>query len=252
MPDTPYPDPTSVAPDESARITARLAGYDWRALAQSLDEVGHAVLPALLGPDECKQLIAGYDEEPRFRKRVVMGRHGYGMGEYQYFSQPLPPLVQALREVGYTHLIDIANRWAERLRSERRFPETLSALGEACLAVGQHKPTPLLLKYGPGDYNRLHQDLYGEIVFPLQLAVLLNRPDVDFQGGEFVLTEQRPRMQSRVEVVPLARGDAVLFPVALRPVAGVRGDHRVQMRHGVSRIRGGARFTLGVIFHDAS
>jgi hypothetical protein len=223
----------------------------WATLTEQLDSHGVARLPALLEPGECTSLVALYGDPARFRSRVVMARHGYGRGEYQYFVDPLPGLVSALREAAYGPLVPLANAWNERMRLPRRFPANLGALHDACAAVGQLRPTPLLLKYGSGDYNCLHQDLYGELVFPLQLAVLLSEPGADFTGGELVLTEQRPRMQSRVEVVPLQRGDAVVFAVSQRPVRGARGDYRVQMRHGVSRLRSGSRYTLGVIFHQA-
>lgn len=226
--------------------------FDPGALATALDERGFATIPELLSPDECHEMKALYDRPDRFRSRVVMARHGYGRGEYQYFAHPLPPLVASLRASLYPPLVPITNAWTERLRQERRFPPTLDQLQAMCRAAGQERPTPLLLKYGPDDFNCLHQDLYGDVVFPLQVTVLLSDPRHDFSGGEFVLTEQRPRRQSRVEVVPLALGDAVVFTVNHRPVASTRGDARVNMRHGVSRIRSGARFTLGIIFHDAA
>ncbi len=225
---------------------------DWAAIARELDACGAAVLPGLLNPAACAALIALYDDPARFRSRVVMARHGFGRGEYQYFADPLPPLVAGLRTALYPPLAAIANRWAEALGEAARFPDEHAAFLARCRAGGQTRPTPLLLRYGPGDYNCLHQDLYGAHVFPLQVAVLLSTPGADFSGGEFVLTEQRPRMQSRAEVVPLGRGDAVVFPVHHRPVRGTRGVYRVTMRHGVSRVRGGSRHTLGVIFHDAA
>jgi uncharacterized protein len=233
-------------------IEHRVRAVDWTAAAAALDERGFAIVPRLLAAPECRRLVRAYDDVDRFRSRVVMARHGFGRGEYQYFARPLPDLVARLRAALYPHLAPVANAWAERLGQDRRFPTTLSAFEAACRAAGQEKPTPLLLKYGPDDYNCLHQDLYGEVAFPLQLTVLLSDPASDFTGGEFLLTEQRPRMQSRAEVVPLARGDAVVFAVNHRPVRGTRGDYRVAMRHGVSRIRQGSRFTLGVIFHDAA
>jgi uncharacterized protein len=230
----------------------RVAALNWPQLTASLDGHGFAVVPGLLAPGECAALAASYGDGELFRSRVVMSRHGFGSGEYQYFKYPLPELVQQLRAALYPPLSELANAWAERLGEERRFPAELSELLAACSEAGQSRPTPLLLQYGPDDYNCLHQDVYGEQVFPIQLAALLSEPGADFDGGEFVLVEQRPRMQSRVEVVPLRRGDAVLFAVRHRPRLGTRGYHRVQLRHGVSRIRRGARFTLGVIFHDAT
>ena len=221
-------------------------------LAAALDRDGYAVLPGLLAADECRDLVSLYDDRDRFRSRVVMARHGFGEGEYKYLAYPLPPVVEALRRGLYPRLAPVANRWAEQLRLKPNFPDTLDAYLARCHDAGQLRPTPLILKYGPGDYNCLHQDLYGELVFPLQATVLLSRPGEDFAGGEFLLVEQRPRRQSKGEVVPLARGDAVVFPVNHRPVAGARGFYRVTMRHGVSRLRSGARFTLGVIFHDAA
>ena len=224
---------------------------DWTGVAEALDARGWAVLPSLLDAPSCEALAAGYDGEG-FRSRVVMQRHGFGQGEYRYFAYPLPPAVAGLRTALYAGLAPVANAWHARLGLPRRFPPTHDAYLARCHAAGQAKPTPLLLRYGPGDYNCLHQDLYGELVFPLQATVLLSRPGADFAGGEFVLTEQRPRMQSRVEVVPLAQGDAVVFAVNLRPQRGTRGDYRVAMRHGVSRVRAGRRHTLGIILHDAA
>ena len=225
---------------------------DWQHIEEDLNRHGCAVVPGLLDPGACLALAAQYEQPARFRSRVVMERHGFGRGQYQYFAYPLPEAVAALRTALYAPLAAIANRWQAALGLEARFPPEHAAFLARCHAAGQVRPTPLLLRYGEGDYNCLHQDLYGEHVFPLQLAVLLSRPQLDFTGGEFVLTEQRPRMQSRVEVVPLLQGDAVIFPVAQRPVNGLRGSYRVGMRHGVSRLRSGARHTLGVIFHDAS
>jgi hypothetical protein len=228
-----------------------ISEFDWPAIAAQLDASGSAVLPALLPPADCMALGDLYPEDRHFRSRVVMSRHGFGRGEYKYFAYPLPPLVAELRAALYAHLAPIANAWSERLGEARRHPPALDAFLERCHRAGQCKPTPLLLQYGPQDYNCLHQDLYGEWVFPLQATVLLSRPARDFTGGEFVLTEQRPRMQSRAQVVPLAQGDAVVFPVHHRPVRGTRGDYRVNLRHGVSVIRSGRRRTLGLIFHDA-
>jgi len=220
--------------------------------SESLALRGFAVIPGLIGPDECQSLAAFWPDQARFRSRVVMQRHGYGRGEYQYFTYPLPDPVERLRQALYPPLAAVANRWNEQLGHEKRFPPTLKGwLGE-CHAGGQKRPTPLLLRYGPGDYNCLHRDLYGELVFPLQATILLSDPARDFSGGEFILVEQRPRQQSRGEVVPLKQGDAVVFAVNERPVQGTRGFHRTAMRHGVSSLREGERFTLGIIFHDAA
>ena len=216
-----------------------------------LDAQGWAVLPRLLTPSQCHEVAGLYDESGRFRSTVVMARHGFGRGEYRYFVYPLPDLVQELRATLYARLAPIANRWHAALGLPVRFPADHAAFLDGCHAAGQTRPTPLLLRYGPDDHNCLHQDLYGEHVFPLQVAVLLSEPAEDFDGGEFVLTEQRPRMQSRPSVVPLRRGDAVVFAVSHRPVQGIRGVYRTVMRHGVSRVRSGRRHTLGVIFHDA-
>lgn len=224
---------------------------DWERVAADLDGHGCAVVRGLLGEADCRAYARAYGDEARYRSRVVMERHGFGRGEYRYFAYPLPAPLAALREALYGPLAAIANRWHAVLGIETRFPAEHAAFLERCHAAGQLRPTPLILKYGAGDYNCLHQDLYGEHVFPLQVAVLLSRPEEDFEGGEFVLTEQRPRMQSRVEVVGLGQGDAVIFPVNVRPVNGTRGVYRVNMRHGVSRLREGERYTLGVIFHDA-
>ena len=221
-------------------------------LITTLDRNGYAVLPGLLDAAECRALAALYDDREKFRSRVVMARHGYGRGEYKYLAYALPPRVATLRAALYPPLAAVANAWQRRLGGAADFPATLERYLARCHAAGQKRPTPLILKYGPGDYNCLHQDLYGELVFPLQATVLLSRPGADFAGGEFLLVEQRPRRQSRGEVVPLDQGDAVIFPVNHRPVAGTRGDYRVTMRHGVSRLHSGSRFTLGVIFHDAA
>jgi hypothetical protein len=225
---------------------------DWREIAGSLDERGYAITPPLLTKGECREIAALYPREEVFRSRVIMQRHAFGRGEYQYFRYPLPAAVEDWRQAIYPHLAPIANRWRERLNEEGRFPPSLAAYLEQCHKAGQERPTPLLLKYGPGDYNCLHQDLYGDLVFPLQLTVLLSDPEEDFTGGEFLLVEQRPRAQSRGEVVPLQQGEAVIFPVHHRPVEGTRGPYRVTMRHGVSRLRSGERYTLGIIFHDAA
>jgi hypothetical protein len=229
----------------------KLPALDWRRIASELDEHGCALTGSLLSAETCAQLVESYEDDARFRSKIVMARHGFGQGEYKYFSAPLPQTVAALRARFYPPLAELANRWNDRLGIASRFPDNLDAFLARCHKAGQARPTPLLLKYGPGDYNCLHQDLYGEHVFPLQLAILLSEPGRDFTGGEFVLTEQRPRRQSRVEVVPLNRGEGVIFPVHHRPVAGTRGTYRVTMRHGVSRLRSGHRMTLGIIFHDA-
>lgn len=231
---------------------ARLQACDWAGIGDELDAHGCGMLEALLSPQECAKLASMYADDERFRSRVVMGRHGFGQGEYRYFDYPLPELVAALRHAVYPQLAPIANRWNASMGLPVRYPATHAEFIERCHAAGQRRPTPLLLQYGTGDYNCLHQDLYGEHVFPLQLAILLSAPGRDFSGGEFVLTEQRPRMQSRIEVVPLRQGDAVLFAVHQRPLQGTRGSYRVNMRHGVSRVRRGHRHTLGIIFHDAT
>ena len=225
---------------------------DWRRIAAELDEQGWSVLPAILDAPSCTATAMLYDWDDGFRSRVVMARHGFGRGEYRYFSYPLPPLVQALRTRLYPRLAPLANGWMERQGQGARYPDDHAAYLARCHQAGQARPTPLLLRYGPGDFNCLHQDLYGEHVFPLQMAILLSAPDRDFTGGEFVLTEQRPRMQSRAEVVPLRQGQAVVFAVRERPVRGARRSYRVNLRHGVSRIRSGERFTAGIIFHDAA
>lgn len=233
-------------------IPKRIRALDWAGMAGALDAQGYALTGPFLSPEECAALIQAYDDDARFRRRVVMAQHGYGKGEYQYFAYPLPPLVAALRTALYPPLAAIANRWQEAMDLEARFPEDHAAYCARCHAAGQTRPTPLLLRYRAGDYNCLHQDLYGEQVFPLQAVFLLSRPSRDFTGGELVLTEQRPRMQSRAEVISPRRGEGVLFPVRQRPVHGTRGVYRVNMRHGVSRLRRGARTTLGIIFHDAA
>ncbi|UGQ45753.1 2OG-Fe(II) oxygenase [Massilia endophytica] len=226
--------------------------FDWDRIAEELDAFGCAVLRGVLTPKQCAALAEGYADADLYRSRVVMERHGFGRGEYQYFRYPLPPLIARLRERMYPPLAEIANRWYEAMQVDVRFPATHEEFLERCHAAGQTRPTPLLLQYKAGDYNCLHQDLYGDHVFPLQAAFLLSQPGADFEGGEFVLTEQRPRMQSRAEVVPLEQGDCVIFPVFHRPVNGTRGVYRVNMRHGVSRLRSGQRHTLGIIFHDAA
>ena len=235
----------------SKRLEARIQRIDFASVERSLELDGAAILSGLLTPAECTRIAALYDDDALFRSTVVMSRHGYGKGEYRYFAYPLPAPVALLRERLYPRLVPIANRWSDALGASAPFPRTHARYVEVCHAAGQTRPTPLLLKYGEGDYNCLHQDLYGEHVFPLQVAFLLSDPDCDFSGGEFVMTEQRPRMQSRPLVVPLAQGDAVVFAVRHRPVQGTRGIYRVNLRHGVSRIRSGHRMTAGIIFHDA-
>jgi hypothetical protein len=236
----------------TADIAARAAALDWAAIHAALDGAGAATTGPLLSPAECAALAAAYDDDAAFRSRVVMARHGYGRGEYRYFAYPLPDLVATLRTALYERLAPIANAWNAALGLPVRYPPDHAGFLARCHAAGQTRPTPLLLRYGTGDYNCLHQDLYGEHVFPLQVACLLAEPGTDFTGGEFVLTEQRPRMQSRAEVVALARGEGVIFAVHRRPVRGARGVTRVNLRHGVSRLRSGRRHTLGVIFHDAA
>lgn len=236
----------------SGCVDARIAACDWQAIADDLDREGWAVLPGLLGTAECDAMARLYGPTDAFRSHVHMARHGFGRGEYRYFAYPLPPLVEAARTALYPHLAPIANGWHERLGIAARFPADHAAFLARCHEAGQRRPTPLLLQYGEGDYNCLHQDLYGDHVFPLQVAVLLSEPGRDFTGGEFVLTEQRPRMQSRPVVVPLGKGDGVLFAVNVRPHRGTRGDYRVALRHGVSTLRSGRRHALGIIFHDAA
>ena len=237
--------------DSAKNAAAKLQTLDWERVSQDLDAQGSTVIEAIHSPEECEALAGLYSKEDIFRSRVVMERHGFGRGEYKYFSYPLPDLVAALRTAIYPHLVPIANRWNSAMGFNVRYPEKHADFIERCHRAGQMKPTPLLLQYGVEDYNCLHQDLYGEHVFPLQLTVLLSKPDKDFGGGEFVMTEQRPRMQSRPMVVPLRQGDGAVFAVHHRPVQGARGAYRVNLRHGVSRIRWGHRHTLGIIFHDA-
>jgi uncharacterized protein len=227
------------------------ASHDWSRVVQDLDAHGSALLPNVLTTSDCGDLVGLYPDDRHFRSRIVMAQHGFGRGEYKYFAYPLPGVVAALRTALYARLAPTANRWSVSMDVDVRYPDAHENFVTRCHRAGQTRPTPLLLKYGEGDFNALHQDLYGEHVFPLQVAILLSEPGDDFTGGEFVLTEQRPRMQSRVEVVPLHRGDAVVFAVHNRPVQGTRGVYRVNMRHGVSRVRSGRRYTLGVIFHDA-
>jgi len=234
-----------------ASAEARVAAYDWKALAGELDSFGCAVLTKLLAPEECRAIAGLYPDESHFRSHVLMARHGFGKGEYRYFRYPLPDLLGGLRTALYPHLADVANEWNVRMGIDERYPDEHASFLKQCHAAGQMRPTPLLLQYVPGDFNCLHQDLYGDLAFPIQVAILLSEPGRDFTGGEFALTEQRPRMQSRVEVVPLRQGDAVAFAVHNRPVRGSKGNYRVNLRHGVSRVRSGMRHTVGIIFHDA-
>ena len=238
-------------PVTSVDINTCVEAIDWASASTHLDGYGWTMLKTLLTADECESIARLYEDDRRFRSRVVMASHGFGQGEYKYFAYPLPDIVTELRMALYPRLAPIANRWNESMRVDVRFPGELADFIRRCHKAGQTRPTPLLLQYGAGDFNALHQDVYGEHMFPLQTTILLSEPEKDFTGGEFVLTEQRPRMQSRAEVVPLRRGDAVVFAVRDRPVQGTRGTYRVRMRHGVSRLRSGHRHTLGVIFHDA-
>jgi hypothetical protein len=243
--ETPTQDVSAVMADH------RVGDYDWPVIAQHLDAHGWALLPKLLTTGECATMAGLYADDRQFRSHIVMARHGFGRGEYKYFAYPLPDMVSALRTALYARLAPIANRWNASLGLHERYPDAHADFITRCRKAGQTRPTPLLLQYGKDDFNALHQDVYGEHVFPLQVAILLSEPDADFTGGEFVLTEQRPRMQSRAEVVPLHRGDGVVFAVQNRPVQGTRGVYRVNLRHGVSRVRSGRRHTVGVIFHDA-
>ena len=229
----------------------RIGGYDWQALSTELSSYGCAVIDKLLTPGECREIAALYPHEEHFRSHIHMARHGFGRGEYRYFKYPLPDLLAGLRAAFYPHLASVANAWNERMGLDQRYPRIHADFLKLCRDAGQMRPTPLLLQYVPGDFNCLHQDLYGDLAFPIQVAILLSEPGRDFTGGEFVLTEQRPRMQSRVEVVPLSQGDAVAFAVHNRPVQGTKGNYRVNLRHGVSRLRSGRRHTVGIIFHDA-
>ncbi|HEY7426015.1 MAG TPA: 2OG-Fe(II) oxygenase [Gemmataceae bacterium] len=240
------------APRANNALIQRVGALDWPGIFSELDAHGCATIRSLLAAEQCAALVDLYAVEEHFRRRVVMSQHGYGQGEYKYFAYPLPALVVALRVSLYPPLAQVANRWNEALGLDTRFPNEHAAFLRWCHGAGQVRPTPLVLKYVPGDFNCLHQDAYGENVFPLQVAILLNQPGADFTGGEFVLTEQRPRMQSRVEIVPLRQGDGVIFPVRHRPVQGTRRAYRVNVRHGVSRLRSGSRHTLGIIFHDAT
>jgi hypothetical protein len=230
----------------------RVADHDWQTVGRELNDCGCAVMPKLLSPEECSMISTLYADDSNFRSRVHMARYGFGKGEYRYFKYPLPGLLQELRTAVYPYFADIANDWNERMEIEERFPRAHTSFLKQCHEAGQTRATPLLLKYGQGDYNCLHQDLYGDVVFPVQMTILLSEPNTDFTGGEFVMTEQRPRRQSRAEVVQLRRGDAVAFAVNSRPVRSSRGTYRVKLRHGVSRIRSGLRHTVGIIFHDAT
>jgi hypothetical protein len=242
---------TQITSSEEQAVS-RVDAFDWRCVEKELDDQGSALLPEILTPEECQALAGLYTEDGLFRSRVVMGQHGFGRGEYKYFSYPLPDVIQGLRTTLYPRLAPVADRWNVAMGIDVRYPQQHHEFIERCHHAGQFRPTPLLLQYGEGDYNCLHQDLYGEHVFPIQVAILLSEPAKDFTGGEFVLTEQRPRMQSRPEVVPLRQGDAVAFAVHHRPVQGTRGTYRVNLRHGVSRLRSGRRHTAGIIFHDAT
>ena len=237
---------------QTTDMGARVSAIDWHFVAEQLDRYGCATVPDLLTPRECDALVTRYSNDTLYRSRVVMARHGFGRGEYKYYAYPLPEPIATIRREVYPHLVPVANRWNETMNINVRYPSKHTEFIERCHAAGQVRPTPLILQYAQGDFNCLHQDLYGEHVFPLQLAILLSEPGRDFTGGEFVMTEQRPRMQSRPEVVPLRQGDAVIFAVHHRPVNGTRGPYRVNLRHGVSRLRSGHRHTVGVIFHDAA
>jgi hypothetical protein len=245
---------SSTEPSSSAvsAAKARIARYDWTPVTRDLDSYGCAVLPKLLSPEESSVIAALYPNESHFRSHIHMARHGFGKGEYRYFKYPLPDLLGGLRTALYPQLADVANAWNGRMGFDERYPDDHASFLKRCHAAGQTRPTPLLLQYVTGDFNCLHQDLYGELAFPIQVAILLSEPGKDFTGGEFVITEQRPRMQSRAEVVPLRQGDAVVFAVHNRPVQGSKGNYRVNLRHGVSRVRSGIRHTVGIIFHDAT
>jgi hypothetical protein len=247
------PHSSTISSASAARsAAARVAAYDWRVLAGELDNDGCAVLQKLLLPEECRSIAALYGEESHFRSQIFMARYGFGKGEYRYFKYPLPQLVDGLRTALYTHLAGVANEWNRRMGIDDRYPDGHASFLKRCHEPGQTRPTPLLLQYVRGDFNCLHQDLYGDLVFPIPVAILLSQPGVDFRGGEFVLTEQRPCMQSRAEVVSLMQGDAVAFAVHNRPVQGSKGNYRVNLRHGVSRVRAGMQHCVGIIFHDAT
>jgi len=245
--------PAKVTPAQPIVRSAeeRVARYDWQALSTELNSYGCAVIDKLLMPNECRDIAALYPHEEHFRSHIHMARHGFGKGEYRYFKYPLPDLLAGLRTAFYPHLAGVANAWNERMGLDQHYPRVHADFLKLCHNAGQTRPTPLLLQYVPGDFNCLHQDLYGDLAFPIQVAILLSEPGRDFTGGEFVLTEQRPRMQSRVEVVPLRQGDGVAFAVHNRPVQGTKGNYRVNLRHGVSRLRSGRRHTVGIILHDA-
>jgi hypothetical protein len=244
--------PATIASNPAVQSAeARVSAYDWQKISDDLSGFGCAVMEKLLTPEECRQIAGLYNDESHFRSHVHMARHGFGRGEYRYFKYPLPDLIGGLRTALYPQLASIANDWNRRMGTDERYPVSHAAFLKQCHDVGQTRPTPLLLQYVPGDFNCLHQDIYGDLAFPLQVAILLSEPGEDFTGGEFCLTEQRPRMQSRVEVVPLRQGDAVAFAVHNRPVQGAKGSYRVNLRHGVSRLRSGMRHTVGIIFHDA-
>ena len=238
--------------EEFSSLCSKLSEYNWEVLAQGLNRDGYVVLDGFFNPDQCRETMGFYDNAEYFRSHIHMARHGFGKGEYRYFRYPLPDLIDQHRQAIYPYLAKIANEWSSRLGVDVEYPLKHEEFLEKCRQGGQLRPTPLLLKYSPGDYNCLHQDLYGDLVFPIQIAVLLSSPDEDFTGGEFVITEQRPRMQSKVEVVHLKKGDAVAFAVHSRPISGTRGIYRVNLRHGVSRLRTGQRYTVGIIFHDAT
>ena len=243
---------TIISPTSTVEsVEARVARYDWKSLSDELGSCGCAVMEKLLSPEECRLIAGLYSEEGHFRSHIHMARHGFGKGEYRYFRYPLPDLLGGLRTALYPRLAGVANDWNSRMGIDERYPAEHAAFLKQCHDQGQTRPTPLLLQYVPGDFNCLHQDLYGDLAFPIQVAILLSEPGKDFTGGEFVLTEQRPRMQSRAEVVPLRQGDAVAFAVHNRPVQGSKGNYRVNLRHGVSRVRSGMRHTVGIIFHDA-
>jgi uncharacterized protein len=233
-------------------ISNSIDGLDWPRIGADLDARGFATTGKLLDADACASLAGLYPRSDTFRSHIIMARHGFGQGEYKYFSYPLPDVIGSLRKAVYPHLVPIANRWAELMNQTQRFPDTLDDMLVRCHQAGQSRPTPLLLKYKADDYNCLHQDLYGEHVFPMQLVICLNEPGEDFEGGEFVVVEQRPRMQSKAEIVPLRRGEGAIFAVSHRPHKGSKGYYRVNLKHGVSRVRSGNRHTCGIIFHDAA